>query len=678
MRRGTAATTFGAAMVLAATLLGVTAGARLVRAGRGELAPPEQPEQPVQPVQPVVGGARQAADPTVAAQRVEELPRAVDEPERPTVERRLRIVRAVDQAPMAGASITLRDLPEGWQKGLPPRRPVERRADANGELRLALDRSVDAIVQVPGFYVEAEELKFDAAAPLAERTIELHPAAALSGRVVDAGGAPVAGAKVMALGRFARECDWVARGFCGNGWRAWNNDLGTTDAEGRFGPVACYAGPATAFQVTHAERSVWLAGLALDAARGPAFHVDLRLPPRVDLVVRAVRPDGRPAHGDSLCVQVTRLFDLFGGFQSWSLLDEEGCVTVGFDAPGPHRIEVGSRGFDDPLQPMERETVDLHLSVGTTEIEVVVPWPEGWVEGSDRDDEAEDDEGDESEHDDGSDDEPPPASASIRGTAGCDCAPDETCDSLRVVVRRDGVEIDCCDWWDEEGYEFDDLAPGGYVVAVEGAGHRRVEAGVTLEPGGSVVLPRLVVPAFGQLHGRLVDPRGRPLDGIEVTLVGARDPEDERCDGTTDEAGRFRMARIDGACFLDVLDEKLGNFRVAVPDELPDDWVITLPAPRRITGVVVAPFGVPLDWIEVGWWQQPDLARDAELLRAAGGVWRGDQALDRDGRFTIERAPAGECVLQLRLDAFLITIARRVVPAGGDVDLGVWELPAAR
>lgn len=418
--------------------------------------------------------------------------------------------------------------------------------------------------------------------------------------------------------------------------------------------------------MTHEGHTVWLAGLALDAAHGPAFDVELCLPPRVELVVRAVRPDGLPAHGDALNAKVTRCFEVFDAIDRWHPLENDGRAIFQFNAPGLHRIEVGPCGFD------------ALLAIGTTEIEVVVPWSEEWGDAEDAEDEDVADEAAGGDDDD-DDDEPASEPGTIRGTAGCDCAIDEPCDSLRVVVRRDGVEVDRCDWFNEEGFEFDDLAPGCYVLALEGAGHRRVEAGaIALEPGGAVVLPRLVAPANRQLRGRRADARGRPLDAIEVALVSAHDPIDERCVGLTDEAGRFRIPRLDGSCFLDVLDYQIGNFRVAVPSEPPDDWVVTLPAPRRIAGVVVAPFGVPLDWIKLSWWERPDPARHAELLRPIGDLIRGEQRLDRDGRFTIERAPSGECVLELGLDDLRINVARRVLPAGSDVDLGRWELPAVR
>jgi len=693
MRRGTAAILVGA---MATAALGVTVRARLAGEWRGELTRPELAARAS------AGRAAAACEASatcealpLSAERVEQASAATTKPSTWCAEsrddsaatsftHRVRVVRAADGRLVAGADVTLRD-DQGMT--IPPdgcRPAIELRTDERGELLLQLDRSVDAIVRVPGFCAEAEEIRVGRDAP-ADVTIALFPSATLSGRVVDAAGAPVAGAEVLAHGHFAREVGFVAHGGCGNGWAAWNRDLGTTDAEGRFGPVACYSGRTTAFEVRSGERCVWLAGVALDAARGPAFDVELRLPPKVELVVRAVRPDGRPAHGDALDVDVTRCFDLFDELECGSPLDEDGCVTMLFDAPGLHRIEIGPRGCDDSTGPAGWQTFDRQLSVGTTELEVVVPWPDGWVDGGDLDEaDAGDGSDEEGASDDGDSwpgaDEPAPEPGSISGTVACDCAIDELCDSLRVVLRRDGVEIDSCRGFDEGAFEFD-VAPGVYVVALEGAGHRRVETAVVLEPGGSSVLPRLVAPAIGHRCGRLIDPCGVPLDGILVTLVGARDPDHEQCDDTTDEAGRFRIARIDGPCFLDVVDYEVGNFRFAVPDDLPDDWVVTLPAPRRITGAVVVPLGVPLEWIELLWWERPDPARHAELLRVSGGAASGRLTLDDDGRFTIERAPSADCVLQLRLANFPdvgCTIARRLLPAGGDVDLGIWEIPAAR
>src|SRR5262245_25948578 len=123
MRRGTAAVLVGA---MATAALGVTVGARLAGARGGEPTLPElraasEPgEAAGLPPSPVEAGSPRASEPGVAAERVEELPRAVDEPEGPTVERRLRVVRASDEAPVAGASITLRDPPAWWHDGPPP------------------------------------------------------------------------------------------------------------------------------------------------------------------------------------------------------------------------------------------------------------------------------------------------------------------------------------------------------------------------------------------------------------------------------------------------------------------------------------------------------------------------------------------------------------------------------
>ncbi|MBM4013534.1 MAG: carboxypeptidase regulatory-like domain-containing protein [Planctomycetes bacterium] len=591
-------------------------------------------------------------------------------------------MRAENGTPIAGAAITLQDVPEHFGDKRPERRAVDLRTDARGELQIAIDRRIDAIVRVPGCCVEAAEVPFDRNLPTAIVTIPLFPAASLAGRVVDEHGNPVAGAEVAAIGRYHREATAVSRGGCGNGYHAWNRDLGTTDAQGRYGPVTCYAGGIPAFEVAFEGRQVVLAGIELDPTLGPVFDVELRLPPRVELNVHVRTPDGRPARDDSLEAVVTREFDCFAPIESWGHFHSEGVATFALPAAGRHRLRLQAVSDDAVEEPAPAIELDLVVRHGTNDITVVLPWSVAQADASDAalDDES-DDAGDTEEVDD---EAAPPESepGNLVGSIACECSEEEGCDSLRVRVLRDGVTIDAIDApWNDE-YEFDDLEPGAYVVVLDGAGHRPVEsAPVVVEAHATTEVARLVAPAIGQVRGRLVDPLGRPLVGIDLALVGAADPEQERVHAETDESGRFRLPRLRDPAFLDVVDPGVGAVRMPFPDLAPTEWTIELPAPRRITGTIVTPLGVPRHWVTVRWGDASATAANPGGMVPPGERQTEEAAVAADGTFVIERASAGPCILEPRYSSFPLTnyvVARRLLPAGGDLDLGVWELPAVQ
>jgi len=566
--------------------------------------------------------------------------------DRPRVARRLRVVEADGGVPIADAFVTLE------RKERTPR--VEWRTDPNGALTFLLDRDASVLVQAPGRCAERRWFAGPSRTSLDdERVVELRPACTMAGRVVDADGAPVADVSVSTLGDFRLEQLEPEHG-CEGAFPDARCYLGQTDADGRFGPVVGRAAGSTAFLVERRGSCEFvLPGAPIAGVMGERIDVELRLPPLVRLVVE-VAGDG--AQREDFDFTLERRFDLFAPRWRWENRDD-GVVRFDLEAAGPYRLLLRSYNGATDLGG-ER---DIVLAPGTTTLRWTIPASgvaaTAGVAPVDR-----------------------AVRCGVRGSVACDCPPGETC-TFRVLLQRDGDRVAMAAHERERVFHLSMAAPFRGTLVAGGSDHEwGAPRFVELQPGATLDIGRIEVRRRARRDCHIVDRGGRPLAGIRFGVCDRTTELRELVFGTTDREGRFQVPRFDGACSLVTYDVAVGVQRFEPPADPRAEWIVVVDAPRRVTGRLVVPGGLPFDQVDVSWSEAPDPSWDENLGNALWRQWERSCPLDRDGRFVFERATSGDFVVTLSCDLLLggSRIATRTIPAGGDLDLGTWEIPAPR
>ncbi|MEZ5978521.1 MAG: carboxypeptidase-like regulatory domain-containing protein [Planctomycetota bacterium] len=154
---------------------------------------------------------------------------------------------------------------------------------------------------------------------------------------------------------------------------------------------------------------------------------------------------------------------------------------------------------------------------------------------------------------------------------------------VAVVLRGDGGARSAARTDAEGRYRIDAAYPGDYVAEVDVPdGERPLPLDVTVDPGGAVAVPDLVVGVGGQVvTGRVVDADGASIAGAPVVLepVSVSGPA-PRLECTTDDDGAFRMGRA-----------PVGDYRLEVRDAARGEGVQRFAAPAE--PVALALFRTP-------------------------------------------------------------------------------------
>lgn len=250
----------------------------------------------------------------------------------------------------------------------------------------------------------------------------------------------------------------------------------------------------------------------------------------------------------------------------------------------------------------------------------------------------------------------------------------------RVLDERTGKPVAGALVWprEEPGAFARTDANGSYALSWRPRGDLRLAATAALYfPSGETQGgPDFRLSPAAAVAGLVVDPGGRPVDGVEIEIAPAgpaRPGEGLRTRG--DAKGRFSVARLDPskAWELRVLRRGFLPSTVALADLKPlsvrSDLRIVLRPGRAASGVVVDEAGHPVKGAEVTLLategvRREDLApRGEEVARAAADV---------QGRFRIETAPAPRVDLEARAPGFAPTLVRGLDLAAGPgaFDLG--------
>jgi hypothetical protein len=491
-------------------------------------------------------------------------------------------------------------------------------------------------------------------------------------RVADSDGAPQPGANVRAFG-IARTRDFCFHGGCGNPLVEWSTDLGSAGADGRLPEVECLRGRRIGFVVGNHEGSWLLPPIVLDDAPGTRRSVELVIPPLVRVVGSVLHADGTPA--ESVKLRFERRFDAWGSVDSEFYPDDEGRYAGTLDRPGRYRVEFSTAS--DEFGWIERETRDLDVSAGETRVDfndpdpVPAPPPPSCEENGDAS-----------------------LSGPVRGrvvgvTDSNDSPVDFTLGHARLL--RDG-RVDSDAQLEEDGtFEWKDVCAGEYSLLVVVPGLARFGGETfTLAPGSELVLPEVRLSTVPPIRGRVVDPDGRPAEGVLVIFEclesashsGVANEHWEVDSATTDATGTFELGDVGGA----------GRLRFEADGVLPrivplpaigarDAVVLEVPSTRAISGRIELPGGLPDVKIEISCVSELSESLRRELDDRSNRFERVATApVERDGTFQLPKAPSTAFDLELWVntsgwESIGCIVARRRVPAGAaDVEHGTWRL----
>jgi len=192
--------------------------------------------------------------------------------------------------------------------------------------------------------------------------------------------------------------------------------------------------------------------------------------------------------------------------------------------------------------------------------------------------------------------------------------------------------------------------PSATTLTVAAAGFASARLVVRVAPGGTTQLGDVRLVPAGELHGRVVDPSGRPVAGVRVLADGLEnertDPEELRRQGprvdegtvpetTSDAHGRFVLAGVPAGparAWAGGGEHAWGSAGPleVVPRGVVHDVVIEIEPLRAddlIQGVVLDPDGVPVADAMVQYWYV------GARYGTGGGVRAG-----KDGRFVLKVA----------------------------------------
>jgi hypothetical protein len=269
------------------------------------------------------------------------------------------IVDAATEAPVPDAHAALADqeeVEEAWASGEPMTRLVEPAATGRGGM-LRLDRVPSGhwllLVQHPDYRLELAELR----PPDQTTRVALHHGGSVSGRVVDASGQPLAGARVVAVSRSALDAT-----------------EGRSDAEGRFGFGPLHPGRYAVLAASPGASAQPLGSFPVEVRDGEVAAADFKARSSGATVrVRILDASGRATAADALLApgEVARPASLAGLLESTPVYPASGrgpLQVIASVPAGRHTLFVLRR----PGEPIWSETVEVPAS-GDLDLEVRLP-----------------------------------------------------------------------------------------------------------------------------------------------------------------------------------------------------------------------------------------------------------------------------------------------------------------
>lgn len=182
---------------------------------------------------------------------------------------------------------------------------------------------------------------------------------------------------------------------------------------------------------------------------------------------------------------------------------------------------------------------------------------------------------------------------------------------------------------------------GAAPLAGRGGQRRRAApdgpAPTAVEPVSVPEEPERPVRRSWLVQGRVIDPSGRPVSGVEVT--GGDEPGAARSASRTDERGRFRLRAAERGQQVSIVSPGLATLaRRAVQSGFQE--LIVAPA-SGVRGLVVDDRGAPLGGVRV---ESDPLPEALSALAETSDGWKlldWSTTSEADGTFTFRRLPTG-------------------------------------
>jgi protocatechuate 3,4-dioxygenase beta subunit len=227
-------------------------------------------------------------------------------------------------------------------------------------------------------------------------------------------------------------------------------------------------------------------------------------------------------------------------------------------------------------------------------------------------------------------------------------------------------------------FAFQNLNPGRLRLGIERKGFAPFSPiEIEIPRTGKVDLGTLTLDRGLAIEGRVVDPRGVPVSGVEVNLspsvrVLSEDSGTANAfqQQTTDAEGRFRFDGLRRGGRFDLRAKPSGYLPASVESveaPTPEPLTITLKAGRSLSGRVTGPAGEPVP-------QALLLLQEERVLRTSLGEAKTGDArslgtTDEEGKLRVQGALApGPAKLQVRAQGYRTKLQSLQVPEDGDVE----------
>jgi protocatechuate 3,4-dioxygenase beta subunit len=225
-------------------------------------------------------------------------------------------------------------------------------------------------------------------------------------------------------------------------------------------------------------------------------------------------------------------------------------------------------------------------------------------------------------------------------------------------------------------FAFQNLNPGRFRLEIESKGFAPFSpVEVEIPRTGKVDLGTLTLDHGLAIEGRVLDPRGVPVFGVEVNLspsvlVFSEGSEQGFQQQTTDAQGRFRFDGLRRGGRFDLRAKPSGYLPASVESveaPTPEPLTITLKAGRSLSGRVTGPAGEPVPKALL-------LLQEERILRTSLGDSKMPDmhplgTTDEEGRFRAQGAVApGPANLQVRAQGYRAKLQSFQVPEDGDVE----------
>jgi protocatechuate 3,4-dioxygenase beta subunit len=495
--------------------------------------------------------------------------------------------------------------------------------DGDGRFRLAglapgtIGAAVSLWVRAPGLRGSAAPVQILQGVSPAPLEIRLAPAAALDGRVTDAGGRPVAGAAVLFEplredpGEETPPPDLVSAGA-----------RTLTDDDGRYFLDSLEPGRGRVAALRPSGRR--LAGASIDLRTGPN-RLDLIQPPDLGVSGRVLDEQGSPVAGARVFLEGSDPED------RWLVVGaEDGGFHLGGVPDGDYRLSVFAKGFAQP-EPREVQVagvpvqgIELHLRRGGTIVGNLIGITPEELNGL-------------------------MILAQEATRPGIGRAAPVTHSRRLGLAGADGR------------YRIPDIPPGVWKVTGRTAAGRQALASVEVVPGNGETALDLRFTSGLTLSGRLlVD--GLPVAGT-ILATAAEGGGDGGGQATTGPDGAFHIPGLQpgGYLLLVLLDRRLWPVRTV---ELTTDREIPLEiVTGTLAGRIVGPFGSPLSGAQV--------TLRPRTLGIEAFLPSPRVRSDEQGAFELLRIPAGSHRLLVTRDGAAPFETAVTVPAGGTVRLEI-------